>query len=67
MAFSPSRTLNDVVGYVLHQALLVPYFAWQYSHAKHHRRTNNLVDGESHVPSTREENGVGPNGEKVRA
>ncbi|GMH77311.1 hypothetical protein TrLO_g11894 [Triparma laevis f. longispina] len=63
-AFSTSKTINDCVGYVLHQALLVPYFAWQYSHAKHHRRTNNLVDGESHVPSTREENGVGPNLEK---
>ena len=45
-AFSSSKLINDCVGYVLHQALLVPYFAWQYSHAKHHRRTNNLVDGE---------------------
>jgi len=57
-AFSSSQTLNDIVGFILHQALLVPYFAWQYSHAKHHRRTNNLVDGESHVPSTKEEIGL---------
>jgi len=57
-AFSSSQLLNDVVGFVLHQALLVPYFAWQYSHAKHHRRTNHLTDGESHVPSTGSENGV---------
>jgi hypothetical protein len=28
-AFSPSRTLNDVCGFVMHQALLVPYFSWQ--------------------------------------
>jgi len=58
-AFSPSQTFNDYVGFVLHQALLVPYFAWQYSHAKHHRRTNHLTDGESHVPSTGKENGLG--------
>jgi fatty acid desaturase len=64
-AFSPSQTFNDVVGFVLHQALLVPYFAWQYSHAKHHRRTNHLTDGESHVPSTGEENGLGPNEERL--
>jgi omega-6 fatty acid desaturase (delta-12 desaturase) len=64
-AFSSSQTLNDIVGFVLHQALLVPYFAWQYSHAKHHRRTNHLTDGESHVPSTGEENGLGPNNERL--
>jgi len=64
-AFSSNQTLNDVVGYVLHQALLVPYFGWQYSHAEHHRRTNHLTDGESHVPSTGEENGLGPNKERL--
>lgn len=57
-AFSPSQTFNDVVGFILHQALLVPYFAWQFSHAKHHRRTNHLTDGESHVPTTAEEYGL---------
>lgn len=57
-AFSPSQTFNDIWGFVMHQALLVPYFAWQFSHAKHHKRTNNLVDGESHVPTTGEENGL---------
>ena len=57
-AFSTSRLLNDAVGFVLHQLLLVPYFAWQYSHKKHHRRTNHLVDGETHIPSTGAENGI---------
>lgn len=60
-AFSPSQTFNDIIGFVLHQALLVPYFAWQYTHAKHHRRTNHLVEGESHVPSTAADNGLGEN------
>lgn len=66
-AFSESQGLNDAVGFVLHQALLVPYFGWQYTHAKHHRRTNNLVDGESHVPTTASENGVGQKGERLGA
>jgi omega-6 fatty acid desaturase / acyl-lipid omega-6 desaturase (Delta-12 desaturase) len=52
-AFSPSTMFNDVWGFILHQAVLVPYFAWKYSHAKHHRRVNHLVDGESHVPSVK--------------
>ena len=63
-AFSPSQTWNDIVGFIVHQFLMVPYFAWQYSHAKHHRRTNHLIDGESHVPSTAADNGLGPNNER---
>jgi fatty acid desaturase len=59
-AFSDSQDVNDVVGFVLHQALLVPYYAWQYTHAKHHRRTNHLTDGESHVPPVAGEVGLGP-------
>eukprot|EP00931_Biecheleriopsis_adriatica_P090403 TRINITY_DN64391_c0_g1_i1.p1 TRINITY_DN64391_c0_g1~~TRINITY_DN64391_c0_g1_i1.p1 ORF type:complete len:416 (-),score=54.54 TRINITY_DN64391_c0_g1_i1:135-1382(-) len=51
--FSSNKQLNDCVGWVLHSFLLVPYFSWQYSHAKHHSNTNHLVNGESHVPETR--------------
>merc|ERR1711892_1179992 len=51
--FSDSRVLNDLVGFPLHTALLVPYYAWQFSHAKHHSKTNHLLDGESHVPMTK--------------
>jgi len=50
--FSASKNLNDSVGLVLHSALLVPYFSWQFSHAKHHKNTNHLIDGESHNPDT---------------
>ena len=64
-AFSPSQTFNDIVGNIIHHSLLVPYFAWQYTHAKHHRRTNHLTDGESHVPSTGVDNGLGPNKERL--
>jgi omega-6 fatty acid desaturase (delta-12 desaturase) len=41
-AFSPSRLVNDVVGMVLHSALLVPYHPWRISHGNHHKHTNHL-------------------------
>jgi fatty acid desaturase len=50
-AFAQTTIVNDCVGYVLHSALLVPYFSWKFSHAKHHRHTNDTIRGESHVPS----------------
>lgn len=49
-AFCDNTKLQDAVGYVLHTALLVPYFSWQRSHAVHHARTNHLSEGETHVP-----------------
>jgi len=49
-AFSDNRALQDAVGYVLHSALLVPYFSWQRSHAVHHAHTNHISKGETHVP-----------------
>lgn len=41
-AFSPSRTVNDVFGLVLHSALLVPYHSWRISHGNHHKNTNHV-------------------------
>lgn len=49
-AFSDNKKLQDFVGYLFHSFLLVPYFSWQRSHAVHHANTNNIVDGETHVP-----------------
>lgn len=49
-AFAPTIKVQDAVGYVLHSALLVPYFSWQRSHAIHHGKTNHLTEGETHVP-----------------
>jgi len=49
-AFSDNKTLQDVIGYLYHSALLVPYFSWQRSHAVHHSRTNHMDEGETHVP-----------------
>merc|ERR1719158_1233671 len=54
-AFSPSRTLNDTVGFILHTILFVPYFAWQFTHGKHHKNTNAIMTGETWVPPTETE------------
>ncbi len=54
--------MNDILGYLLHTSLLVPYFSWQWyiflyikiinsrSHFVHHSKTNHLTLGETHVP-----------------
>lgn len=49
-AFSDNKTLQDVIGYIFHSILLVPYFSWQRSHSVHHANTNHIEDGETHVP-----------------
>jgi omega-6 fatty acid desaturase (delta-12 desaturase) len=49
-AFHPNRRVEALVGFVLHSLLLVPYFAWQRSHAVHHANCNHLEAGETHVP-----------------
>ncbi|KAE9983012.1 hypothetical protein EG328_010397 [Venturia inaequalis] len=53
-SFSPSKTLNDSVGWVLHSALLVPYFSWKISHGKHHKATGNMERDMVFVPKTRD-------------
>jgi len=54
-SFSPSKTLNDTVGWVCHSALLVPYFSWKISHGKHHKATGHLERDMVFVPKSREE------------
>ncbi|KAK4112357.1 hypothetical protein N656DRAFT_709622 [Canariomyces notabilis] len=54
-AFSPSKRLNDFVGWILHSSLLVPYFSWQISHSKHHKATGNMERDMVFVPRTRED------------
>lgn len=53
-AFSPSKIVNDTVGWFCHSALLVPYFSWKISHGKHHKATGNLDKDMVFVPKTRE-------------
>jgi omega-6 fatty acid desaturase / acyl-lipid omega-6 desaturase (Delta-12 desaturase) len=54
-SFSPSKVLNDTVGWVCHSALLVPYFSWKISHGKHHKATGNIERDMVFVPRTREQ------------
>ena len=57
-AFSDNKKLETVIGYTLHSLLLVPYFSWQRSHSIHHRFTNHISNGETHVPLVIGGNGI---------
>ena len=57
-AFSKNRYLENSIGYILHSFLLVPYFSWQRSHSVHHRFTNHISKGETHVPMVIDGNGI---------
>ncbi|KAI5824274.1 hypothetical protein K523DRAFT_315563 [Schizophyllum commune Tattone D] len=64
-AFSSYRIVNDVVGWVLHSALGVPYQAWRISHAKHHASTSHVTQEQVYVPRTRAELGLPPLGAPI--
>ena len=65
-AFSKNKKINDAVGFVLHSALLVPYYSWQHSHAVHHRYTNDMDRGETHVPEVESESADEFGSDKLR-
>ncbi|KXS16996.1 hypothetical protein M427DRAFT_493419 [Gonapodya prolifera JEL478] len=52
-AYSAYPLLNHTVGLIFHSLLLVPYFSWQLSHAKHHHYTGHHAFDEAFVPRTR--------------
>ncbi|KAI0127647.1 fatty acid desaturase [Xylariales sp. AK1849] len=54
-AFSLHRHLNDVVGWVLHSMLMVPYFSWKFSHARHHQFTGHMHKDMAFVPATQKD------------
>lgn len=43
-AFSPSKAINNGVGFVLHTLLLVPYHSWRFSHSRHHKATGHMTN-----------------------
>lgn len=53
-SFSPSKILNDTVGFICYSALLVLYFSWKISYSKYHKVTGNLERDMVFVPETRE-------------
>ncbi|KAJ3183643.1 hypothetical protein HDU85_002072 [Gaertneriomyces sp. JEL0708] len=52
-AFSDKSWINNAVGYVLHTFLLVPYYSWKFSHAKHHAKNAHMTKDQVFVPNTR--------------
>ena len=44
-----------MVGFILHSALLTPYFSWKSTHRRHHIYANNLAKDNNYVPPQREE------------
>ena len=52
-AFSTSKILNDTVGFILHSALLVPYFAFKITHGKHHKATGHIEKDMVFLPRLR--------------
>ncbi|KAJ7039747.1 fatty acid desaturase-domain-containing protein [Mycena alexandri] len=59
-AFSPSKRVNNFVGWVLHSGLGVPYHSWRISHAKHHAATGHMTQDQVFVPWTRSQVGLPP-------
>ena len=54
-SFSKSKKINNLVGFIAHQFLLTPYWAWKKSHDKHHRFSGNINKDESIVPFSQTE------------
>ncbi|ORY28494.1 putative delta-12 fatty acid desaturase [Naematelia encephala] len=55
--FSPSKRINNSVGWVIGSALLIPYHSWRITHGRHHAACNHLTRDEVFVPRTRKELG----------
>ncbi|KAI9908850.1 hypothetical protein PsorP6_015335 [Peronosclerospora sorghi] len=52
-SYCSSEVVNNLIGLVLHSALLVPYHSWRISHRKHHSNTGSCENDEVFVPVTR--------------
>ncbi len=53
-AFTRHKRLQDFTGWVLHSALLSPFFSWKITHRKHHASTGNVDKDNAFVPKSRE-------------
>ena len=54
-SFSRYKTINSIVGHILHSLILVPYHSWRISHRKHHKNTGNFEKDEIFYPMTESE------------
>ena len=49
-SFCNSRSVNDLVGNIVHAAILVPYHGWRISHRTHHAHHGHVENDESWTP-----------------
>ncbi|KAJ1564138.1 Delta(12)-fatty-acid desaturase, partial [Nowakowskiella sp. JEL0078] len=54
-AFSNYQWVDYSVGYIIHSALLVPFYSWKITHAHHHKLTCHLDEDSVFVPYLRSE------------
>lgn len=59
-SFSSNLTVNAVTGWFLHCAVLVPFFSWKFTHARHHRFHNHMERDTVFVPPRKSEVKVKP-------
>ena len=52
-SYCSSERVNNIIGLVLHSALLVPYHSWRISHRQHHANTGSCENDEVFVPVNR--------------
>ncbi|KAF8496630.1 hypothetical protein JB92DRAFT_3084729 [Gautieria morchelliformis] len=57
--FSASKTVCDVLGYVLHTALWTPYFSWRISHHRHHSNHASMEKDEVRAPTSASQGAAG--------
>lgn len=52
-SFSNNKSLNDLVGNIVHSSILVPYHGWRVSHRTHHANHGHVENDESWHPVTK--------------
>ncbi|KAI9742596.1 MAG: hypothetical protein M1818_003737 [Claussenomyces sp. TS43310] len=53
-AFSKHKTLNNIMGLVMHSFVLVPFHSWKISHSNHHKGTGSLEKDTVFIPHDRQ-------------
>lgn len=59
-SFSSNLAVNGVTGWFLHSMLMVPFFSWKFSHARHHRYHNHMEKDTVFVPYRKSEAKANP-------
>ncbi|KAJ5918839.1 Oleate hydroxylase FAH12 [Penicillium verhagenii] len=54
-SFSEYTKLNNFVGWAVHSLLMVPFFSWKITHARHHRYHGHIDKDTVFVPATESE------------